>query len=163
MGEQRDSKLMDILQDNEYINLSLNYFPNTKALKAIYLYYKIQIMLYHYAMDVEGKELDELIHEPPQRENFSSDDDYQNAVNYYNSIKSMLSTYSKHSIRINLHDLDSLESWKIPFEAIIASLNGIKGYRFNILTTERSIQMQQAMAKKKGGGFLSSIFGNNEE
>ncbi len=162
MGEQKDSKLMDILQSNEYINLSLNYFPNARTLKAIYLYYKVQIMLYHYSMDVEGKELDELVHEPPKRENFSSDEDYQIALNYYNSIKAMLNTYSKYSIRVNLHDLDSLESWKIPFEATLASLNGIKGYRFNILTTERSIQMQQAMAKKNKG-LLGGILGNNED
>lgn len=163
MGEMRDSKVMDLISLDPHVVLSLNNYPNEKSIRAIYNYLQIVIAVYQYSIDIEGIDLLETIQEKvPKREDFSSDEDYNMALSAYEYLRRVLNAYSKYQVKLNLNDLDTLHVWRIPFEATIAALNGIRGHRFNVLTTERIHQISSNQMRNKGG-LLSFLGGERRE
>ena len=135
------AKLIDAII-NPYISHSLLYLPNDKYPK---LTFRFQILIQNLVRlcetdkdDNEKINLYEYIKEPPSREEFSSDEDYALALEYYNTLKRMLRSVSSDTLYVNPHELDQVIRLMNSFEDYLHLVSAIKGERLKIIITERS-------------------------
>ena len=148
MSEHAKAYLLQLLSEDPLNQHTWHYFPHPKYIKALLHLEVLENLAVNFIKnDKDGVPVAEILADEPKRENFSSEQDYQNAYFHYKKLVSMLDVVKKVKGNIDPHELVYVVEWIKALKSAIYASNSLKGHRINLMVTERR-EMKASIPKQ---------------
>ncbi len=160
MSEEMKSNLIFALMEDENFITTLHNFRNTRVLKALHLLEQAFLLARDFIYREEGEDLLQLIEQnKPDPNEYTSQEQYAEAYRKWEDIMKALRALGFSSIKGKISDMEDFLRIYTAFMKTVNYMNSLRGFRINLLTTQR----QQWIGEPNKKSWLSALLTEHKE
>lgn len=148
--------LIELLKQDPMNQYTLHWLPKN-ALGAIHKLSVVENMLVDFiSSDKEGVDLQEIFSREPSRDEYSTEEDYQNALMHHKALKQLITLGSKLKSKVNTEELIYVIEYLMALKSTLYAMNSLDGKRIRLLSSDTikyHLEGRKAsLGKMLGGG-----------